>query len=110
MGQWLRINSNRPNMSIALDLSDLNRSVTWTVLQTFAESLMLINPLDPEANKDVCDYQMMAETFADFDANHPHSLVACIFVQDGIIKGTRKLNAKWSYKQSRSQNTQQCHG
>ena len=78
------------NMSIALDLSDLNRSVTrGQVLQTFAESLMLINPLDPEANKDVCDYQIMAETFADFDANHPHSLVACIFVQDGIIKGSQ---------------------
>ena len=78
------------NLSISEDLSDLNRPVTrGQVLQTFAETLMIINPLDLNANKETCDYESMQNAFVDFDSNHPHSLVACIFVQDGIIKGSQ---------------------
>jgi len=78
------------NLSIALDLSDLNRAVTrGQVLQTFAESLMLINPLEPSANSSSCDFDRMKNAFADFDSTHPQALAACIFVQDEIIKGSQ---------------------
>ncbi len=77
-------------LSIASDLSDLNRAVTrGQVLQTFAESLMLINPQDPTANLDQCDLESMKTSFVDFDSTHPQALAACIFVQDGIIKGSQ---------------------
>ena len=77
-------------LSIASDLSDLNRAVTrGQVLQTFAESLMLINPQDPTANLDQCDLESMKASFVDFDSTHPQALAACIFVQDGIIKGSQ---------------------
>jgi len=78
------------NLSIALELSDLNRPVTrGQVLQTFAESLMLINPLDPTANSSSCDFDRMKNAFADFDSTHPQALATCIFVQDEIIKGSQ---------------------
>ena len=78
------------NLSIALELSDLNRPVTrGQVLQTFAESLMLINPLNPTANSSSCDFDRMKNAFADFDSTHPQALATCIFVQDEIIKGSQ---------------------
>jgi len=78
------------NLSVASNLSDLNRSVTrGQALQTFAEALMIIDPLNPNANDSQCDFEAMKDSFADFDPEHPQTLAACLFVQDGIIKGSQ---------------------